>query len=127
TLEVGGNRLPLRYRFEPAAEDDGVTVEVPRHLLPLLKEEHVEWLVPGWLEEKVVAMLRALPKSARRRIVPIPEHARACLALLRPGQGRLRAALAEVLQRTAGLQVEPETWQRLELEPWLRMRIEVRG
>lgn len=127
SLEVGGNRLPLRYRFDPVAEDDGVTVSVPRHLLPLLDDDRLEWLVPGWLEEKIVAMLRALPKAARRRIVPVPDYARACLALLRPGHGRLRAALAEALQRTAGLQVEPETWARLELEPWLRMRIEVLG
>ena len=127
TLDVAGNRLPLRYRFDPVAEDDGVTVAVPRHLLPLLQEDRVEWLVPGWLEEKVVAMLRALPKAARRRVVPIPDHARACLALLQPGHGRLRAALAEALQRTAGLQVVPETWEKLELEPWLRMRIEVLG
>ena len=124
-LEVAGNRLPLRYRFDPAADDDGVTVEVPRHLLPLLDEDRLEWLVPGWLEEKVVAMLRALPKAARRRIVPVPDHARACLAKLNPGQGRLRAALAEVLRRDAGLEVEPETWAGLELEPWLRFRIEV--
>jgi ATP-dependent helicase HrpA len=126
-LEVGGNHLPLRYRFDPTAEDDGVTVEVPRHLLPLLDEDRIEWLVPGWLEQKLVAMLRALPKTARRRIVPVPDHARRCLAMLRPGQGRLRAAVAEALRRTAGLEVPPETWAELVLEPWLRMRIEVLG
>jgi ATP-dependent helicase HrpA len=124
-LEIGGNRLPLQYRFDPAADDDGVTLQAPRHLLPLLDEDRLEWLVPGWLEDKVIAMLRALPKSARRRIVPVPDHARACLALLRPGHGRLRAALAESLRRTVGLEVAPETWTELELEPWLRFRIEV--
>jgi ATP-dependent helicase HrpA len=127
SLELGGNRLPLRYRFDPAEGDDGVTLEVPRHLLPLLDEERLDWLVPGWLEEKVVAMLRALPKAARRRIVPVPDHARACLALLNPGHGRLRAALAEALRQTAGIEVDPETWADLELEPWLRFRVEVVG
>jgi ATP-dependent helicase HrpA len=126
-LETGGNLLPLRYHFDPAAEDDGVTVEVPRHLLPLLGEDRLEWLVPGWLEEKIIAMLRALPKAARRRIVPVPDHARACLALLRPGEGRLRAALAEALRRTAGLEVSPETWAEMPIEPWLRFRVEVLG
>jgi ATP-dependent helicase HrpA len=127
SLELGGNHLPLRYRFDPAAEDDGVTLEAPRHLLPLLDEVRLDWLVPGWLEEKVIAMLRALPKAARRRIVPVPDHARACLALLNPGHGRLRAALAEALRQTAGIEVEPETWADLELEPWLRFRVEVAG
>jgi ATP-dependent helicase HrpA len=127
SLEFAGNRLPLRYRFDPVAEDDGVTVSVPRHLLPLVDEDTLEWLVPGWLEVKIIAMLRALPKALRRRIVPVPDHARACLALLRPGHGRLRAALAEALRRAAGIEVEPETWAGLELEPWLRFRIEVLG
>ena len=125
TLEISGNRLPLHYRFDPAADDDGVTVQIPRHLLPLIEEDRLDWLVPGWLEEKVIAMLRALPKTARRRIVPVPDHARNCLALLQPGQGRLRAALAEALRRTAGLEVAPETWAELELEPWLHFRVEV--
>ena len=125
TLEFDGNQLPLRYCFDPSAEEDGVTVQVPRHLLPLLGEDRLDWLLPGWLEEKVVAMLRALPKAARRRIVPIPEHARSCLAMLRPGQGLLRAALAEALRRDAGLEVAPETWADLDFEPWLRFRVEV--
>jgi len=125
SLELGGNRLPLHYHFDPAAEEDGVTVDVPRHLLPLLDEDRLEWLVPGWLEEKVIAMLRALPKAARRRIVPVPDHARQCLARLQPGVGRLRAALAETLRQTAGVEVEPETWAEMELEPWLRFRVRV--
>jgi ATP-dependent helicase HrpA len=127
TLALGGNLLPLRYRFDPAAEDDGVTVVVPRHLLPLVDADQLDWLVPGWLGEKIIAMLRALPKAARRRIVPVPDHAQACLALLHPGQGRLRAALAEALRRTAGIEVAPETWAGLALEPWLRFRVEVLG
>jgi len=125
TLQVGANRLPLHYRFDPVAEDDGVTVKVPRHLLPVLDEDQLEWLVPGWLEDKVIAMLRALPKAARRRIVPVPDHARACLVRMRPGEGRLRAALAEALRGEAGLEVAPETWAELALEPWLRFRVEV--
>jgi len=125
TLEVEGNRLVLSYRFDPAAEDDGVTLTLPRHLLPLLAPERLDWLIPGWLEEKVTAMLRALPKAVRRRIVPVPEHARRCLALLRPGHGHLHAAVAEALRRVAGVEVEPEVWDGLDLEPWLRFRVEV--
>ena len=125
TLEVQGNRLGLTYRFDPAAEDDGVTLSVPVHLLPLLDPERLDWLIPGWLEEKVTAMLRALPKAVRRRIVPVPEHARRCLALLRPGHGHLHAAVAEGLRPAAGVVVEPEVWGGLDLEPWLRFRVEV--
>ncbi len=41
-LEVGGNMLPLRYRFEPAEADDGVTLVVPDLLLPM------RWRRIGW-------------------------------------------------------------------------------
>jgi len=125
TLEVQGNRLRLTYRFDPAADDDGVTLTVPAHLLPLLDPERLDWLIPGWLEEKVTAMLRALPKAVRRRIVPVPEHARRCLAVLRPGHGHLHAAVAEGLRQVAGIEVEPEVWDGLDLEPWLDFRVEV--
>ncbi|MEJ2514381.1 MAG: ATP-dependent RNA helicase HrpA [Gammaproteobacteria bacterium] len=125
TLEVAGNRLPLTYRFDPAADDDGVTLRLPRHLLPLVDERRLQWLVPGWVGEKVTAMLRALPKAARRQIVPVPEHARKCLEALEFGAGSLHAGLAEALRRTSGLQVAPETWDGLELEPWMSFRIEL--
>jgi len=123
TLEVGANRLPLSYVFHPGSEADGVTVTVPRHLLPLLDEARAEWLIPGWLPEKITALLRALPKPLRRRIVPVPDTARRCLAEMRPGQGRLRAALAAALERVAGIGLEPEVWERTALEPWLELRI----
>ena len=67
--------MPLRYKFEPAADDDGVTLEMPRALLGALRPEHVEWLVPGWLAEKIVALLRGLPKELRRPLVPLPDTA----------------------------------------------------
>src|SRR3954469_11242495 len=37
TWRTGDQRLSLRYRFEPGAVDDGVTVEVPLPLLPRLQ------------------------------------------------------------------------------------------
>ena len=43
-------------RAKPGAEDDGVTVLVPRDLLGMLSEADLEWLVPGMLEEKVEAL-----------------------------------------------------------------------
>src|SRR5262249_55406749 len=34
---VGGNRLPLQYRFEPAEPDDGVTLVLPEPLVDMLQ------------------------------------------------------------------------------------------
>jgi len=81
-LEIGGNRLPLRYRFEPAEADDGLTLIVPDLLLDLLQADQLAWLVPGWRLEKIIALLRGLPKARRKLLVPVPDHARQALEAL---------------------------------------------
>ncbi|MCW8875091.1 MAG: ATP-dependent RNA helicase HrpA, partial [Gammaproteobacteria bacterium] len=76
-LEWQGLRLPVRYRFEPGEEDDGMTVTVPLAALNQLRPEFFEWLVPGLLEEKLTLLIKSLPKQQRRHFVPVPEYARA--------------------------------------------------
>ena len=80
----GEQRMRLRYRFEPGAEDDGVTVDVPLALLARLRPEGFDRLVPGLREELVTAMLKSLPKAIRRGVVPAGDWARRLLAELPP-------------------------------------------
>jgi ATP-dependent helicase HrpA len=75
TFTVEGNELRIRYRFDPASDADGATLVVPLPLLDVLPAGRLEWFVPGWIREKVVALLRGLPKAQRRLLVPIPESA----------------------------------------------------
>ncbi|MGD8498283.1 MAG: ATP-dependent RNA helicase HrpA, partial [Chromatiales bacterium] len=77
TIQVGGLRLPLTYRFEPEAEDDGVSVTVPAAALNQLDRAPFDWLVPGLFEERLVALIRGLPKALRKNFVPAPDFARA--------------------------------------------------
>ncbi len=81
-LDIAGNRLPLEYVFEPGASSDGVTLLVPAPVLGELDAGRLAWLVPGLREEKIAALLRALPKPVRKQLVPVPEHARRALAEL---------------------------------------------
>ena len=75
-LFINGMGLPLSYHFEPGHERDGVTVDIPLALLNQLTQEPFEWLVPGLLEEKIIALLRSMPKSLRKSFVPVPDVAR---------------------------------------------------
>jgi ATP-dependent helicase HrpA len=126
-FEVAGQRLPLRYRFEPGADEDGVTLEVPRALLGALRPEQVEWLVPGWLGEKVTAMLRSLPKELRKPLVPLPDAATELLAAVEPRQSRqpLTAALRDALAARRRVNVAAERLDERPLAAHLAMRIEV--
>ncbi|MDF2992257.1 MAG: HrpA-like helicase [Microbacterium sp.] len=71
----GDQTLNLTYRFEPGAPDDGVTVVVPLPLLAQLRPDGFDWQVPGMRDELVTALLRALPKTIRRNVVPAADWA----------------------------------------------------
>ncbi|MCU1424880.1 MAG: hrpA, partial [Microbacteriaceae bacterium] len=76
----GDQTLALSYRFEPGAEDDGVTVNIPIALLASLRAEGFDWQVPGFREELVTALIKSLPKEIRRNVVPAGDWARKLLA-----------------------------------------------
>lgn len=76
----GDQSLKLKYRFDPTAEDDGVTVNVPLPLLPRLKQDDFQKLVPGFREELVAGLIRSLPKQIRRNVVPANDWAKKLLA-----------------------------------------------
>ena len=79
-LRLGELRLPLTYHFEPGHARDGVTLRVPAPLLPQLPAERLEWLVPGLLEAKAIALVRGLPKAIRKNFVPVPDFVGAALS-----------------------------------------------
>ncbi|MDO4791366.1 MAG: DUF3418 domain-containing protein [Buchananella hordeovulneris] len=76
-------RLELRYEFTPGRSDDGVTAVIPVDLLASIRPESFDWMVPGVLDELVLATLRALPKQIRRQLVPAPDVAREVVEILR--------------------------------------------
>ncbi|WP_313740703.1 ATP-dependent RNA helicase HrpA [Pseudomonas sp.] len=127
SLKVGDLRLPLTYHFEPNHPRDGVTVRVPAPLLPSLPGERLEWLVPGLLEAKCIALVRNLPKALRKNFVPVPDFVKAALARLSFGEGALPQALGQELLRMTGARVPDEAWAEsvAQVESHLRMNIEV--
>jgi len=72
----GEQRLAVTYRFEPGAEDDGVTVLIPLPLLASVRSTGFDWLVAGLREELVAALIKTLPKPIRRNVVPANDWAR---------------------------------------------------
>ncbi|TFD59003.1 ATP-dependent RNA helicase HrpA [Cryobacterium suzukii] len=83
--QQGDQRLTLGYRFEPGEEDDGVTVRIPLALLARLSPNGFDWQVPGLRAELVTAMIKSLPKSIRRNVVPAADWAARLLGEL-PGE-----------------------------------------
>jgi ATP-dependent helicase HrpA len=127
SLHLGELTLPLSYHFEPNHPRDGVTLRVPAPLLPQLPPERLEWLVPGLLEAKCMALVRGLPKALRKNFVPVPDFVGAALGKLSFADGSLPEALGRELTRMTGTRVSTEAWAEsaAQLEGHLRMNIEV--
>ncbi|RAH37473.1 ATP-dependent RNA helicase HrpA [Halomonas sp. SL1] len=124
-LALNGVRYPLSYHFAPGAEDDGVTLTVPAAMLPQLPEARLEWLVPGLLREKCIALLKSLPKAIRRQVVPIPDWVDAALQAMTPDDVPLTEALGEFLRVKTGVRLTPDDWRVDQLEPHLIMNLRV--
>jgi len=73
------------YRFAPGAADDGATLRVPLLALPTLTRAAVDRAIPGLIEPRVSALLRSLPKEARRSLIPMGAAAQEYLAQGSPG------------------------------------------
>ena len=125
---LGDARLPLHYRFEPGAADDGVTLDVPLHLLNALDSARLSWLAPGFVAEKAGELIRSLPKTLRRNYVPAPDFGRAFAeAFPRPSGDDLRGELARFLTRATGVAVTALDFEEAGIEPHLRMNLRLRG
>ncbi|WP_456283564.1 ATP-dependent RNA helicase HrpA [Microbacterium sp. JZ101] len=126
----GDQTLNLAYRFEPGAEDDGVAVVVPLPLLASLRPDGFDWQVPGFRDELVTALLKALPKAIRRHVVPAADWA-AKLSEELAGRGPedsaglpaepLLDALARLVQRAASQPVSPADFDLERVPSHLRM------
>ena len=125
--QAGDLSLPLTYRFEPGAADDGVTVHIPVEVLARLGGDEFGWQVPALREELVTALIKSLPKDLRRNFVPAPDTARVVLADIQAGREPLLEALQRELHRRSGILVPITAFDLDKLPAHLRVTFAVEG
>ena len=116
----GGLTFPISYHFEPGADDDGLTIDVPVATLNRVEADDFSWNVPGLREELVTSLIRSLPKNLRVTFVPAPNKAREFLAAVPPGEEPLLDALERWCRSTTGVVVPREAWDWAKVPEHLR-------
>ena len=129
TIRLGGVDCSALYLHEPGDARDGLTVTVPLFVLNQVNEERCEWLVPGMLRDKILALLKSLHQRPRSRFVPLPESAtRIALQLGTPetfGNGSLTDALLKVVRDATSLDIKRADFKLDTLSPHLFMNFRV--
>jgi ATP-dependent helicase HrpA len=72
-IEVDGLHIDVTYRFAPGEPEDGATLQLPVLAVPSLVGAALDAAIPGFRRPRVDALLRTLPKEARRRLIPIAD------------------------------------------------------
>jgi ATP-dependent helicase HrpA len=118
--QAEGLTFPISYHFEPGADDDGLTIDVPLATLNQVDADQFSWNVPGLREELVTELIRSLPKNLRVNFVPAPNRAREFLATVPPGDEPLLESLERHLRSTTGVVVPREAWDWSKVPAHLR-------
>jgi len=123
---IGGIHLPLNYHFDPSHHADGISVEIPVAVLGGLQQTSFEWLVPSMLHEKIIGLIKSLPKAVRKNFVPATNFADALMERIdTQSGGDLLAVLSEHLRIMTGVSVERDLWRPEQLPDHLRFNFSV--
>ncbi len=123
----GPSGLTVSYTFEPGHDADGVTIDIPLKTLNQASPEEFSWQIPGLRLELVTELIRSLPKTLRRELVPAPDLAREILAGFDGAAptADIRDVLSRELFRLRGVRVPADAFDLEKLPPHLRITFRV--
>lgn len=124
-MQIADTVLPLDYHFDPQHEDDGVSLKVPVAILRQVDSKQLDWVIPGLLQEKCLALIKSLPKAVRKNFIPAPDYAAKAANGLEYDGRALPEVLAERLFRITGNRVNVADFKVAGIDQHLRMNIKV--
>lgn len=125
TIRLGGVDCAATYLHEPGDARDGLTVTVPIYALNQVSEERTDWLVPGMIEAKVMALLKSLHQKPRARLTPLPEFVAEFVELHPFAQGALVDVLLKAVKERTQLAVQRNDFKLEQVPAHLFMNIRV--
>ncbi len=135
TIEISGGNYNCDYEFQPGEKKDGVTVKVPCNSASSLPHESLDWLVPGFVKEKIEALIKSLPKEFRKKLVPVTNTVNLIINELpelnsnKKGNSlpdkSLISALGRFIYERFNINIPASAWAKETLPDHLKMRIAI--
>jgi ATP-dependent helicase HrpA len=125
TVRLGGIDCAASYLHEPGDARDGLTVTVPIYALNQVNDEQCEWLVPGMVRDKVLALIKSLHQRPRSRLLPLPEFAAGFVEQHAFADGSLIDVLLKAVRDKTQLPVQRNDFKLEQVSPHLFMNFRV--
>lgn len=115
TVRLGGIDCAANYLHSPGDAKDGITVTVPIYALNQVSDERCEWLVPGMLKDKVLALVKSLHQRPRSRLMPLQEFAQEFVETVTFANGSLVDMLLKSVRDRTQLAVQRNDFKQEQL------------
>ncbi|MBW1987971.1 MAG: ATP-dependent RNA helicase HrpA [Deltaproteobacteria bacterium] len=122
-VSVSGEKVAVSYVFAPGDPADGATLRLPASLAGTVFPHGLERIIPGLLRDRVVALVKALPKAYRKALVPAAQSAQRLFEEVRKGSGPLAEDLSAAARRLFSADVPPAAWPLSSLPDHLNLRV----
>jgi len=119
------NQLAIDYVFDPGAYRDGATVQVPQKLLNQIQQADIDWAVPGLIREKCITLLKGLPKSIRKILIPVSGLVDEILPVMNPTDGLLLQSLIANVESRRQIRLSLDDFDQVELPKHLIIKIRI--
>jgi ATP-dependent helicase HrpA len=125
TIRLGGVDCAATYLHSPGDAKDGVTVTVPIYSLNQVNEERCDWLVPGMLKDKVLALVKSLHQRPRSRLVPLPDYVDTFVESVEFAGGGLIDVLLKNVRDKTQLDIKRADFKQEQIPPHLLMNFRI--
>lgn len=118
-------KLALSYQFDIGHNRDGVTIKIPLDILNQIKNRGFDWQVPCFRKDLIIALIKSLPKSLRRNLVPAPNYADVFLGRVDTTEKPLLECLENEFHKMTGVKITSENWQLEQVPEYLKMNFSI--
>lgn len=126
-VQLGKIAVPAEYAYAPGEEVDGVTLRLPVAQAVDVSPATAAWSIPGWRTELADELLRGLPKTLRRELMPLAPKAAEMAREFRPSGVSLADELSRFMRQKFGANIPTTAWKLDALPRHLLPRIEIVG